>query len=33
MAVVAVTRERRAGETRVATTPEAVKKLLALGSR
>ncbi len=31
MAVVAVTRERRAGETRVATTPEAVKKLLALG--
>ena len=31
MAVVAVTRERRAGETRVATTPEGVKKLLALG--
>jgi NAD(P) transhydrogenase subunit alpha len=31
MAVVAVTRERRAGETRVATTPEAVKRLLALG--
>ncbi|MDB5483753.1 MAG: transhydrogenase subunit alpha [Caulobacteraceae bacterium] len=31
MAVVAVTRERRAGETRVATTPDAVKKLLALG--
>jgi NAD(P) transhydrogenase subunit alpha len=31
MAVVAVTRERRTGETRVATTPEAVKKLLALG--
>jgi NAD(P) transhydrogenase subunit alpha len=31
MAVVAVTRERRAGETRVATTPEAVKKLMALG--
>ncbi len=31
MAVVAITRERRAGETRVATTPEAVKKLLALG--
>jgi NAD(P) transhydrogenase subunit alpha len=31
MAVVAVTRERRAGETRVATTPEAVKKLIALG--
>ena len=31
MAVVAVTRERRVGETRVATTPDAVKKLLALG--
>ena len=31
MAVVAVTRERRAGETRVATTPEGVKKLTALG--
>jgi NAD(P) transhydrogenase subunit alpha len=31
MTVVAVTRERRAGETRVATTPEGVKKLLALG--
>jgi NAD(P) transhydrogenase subunit alpha len=31
MAVVAVTRERRAGETRVATTPDAVKKLIALG--
>jgi NAD(P) transhydrogenase subunit alpha len=31
MAVVAVTRERRAGETRVGTTPEAVKKLIALG--
>jgi NAD(P) transhydrogenase subunit alpha len=31
MAVVAVTRERRVGETRVATTPEAVKKLLSLG--
>ena len=31
MAVVAVTRERRSGETRVATTPEAVKKLMALG--
>jgi H+-translocating NAD(P) transhydrogenase subunit alpha len=31
MAVVAVTRERRPGETRVATTPEGVKKLLALG--
>jgi NAD(P) transhydrogenase subunit alpha len=31
MAVVAVTRERRAGETRVATTPESVKKLMSLG--
>jgi NAD(P) transhydrogenase subunit alpha len=31
MAVVAVTRERRAGETRVATTPDAVKKLIGLG--
>ena len=31
MAVVAVTRERRAGETRVATTAEGVKRLLALG--
>jgi NAD(P) transhydrogenase subunit alpha len=31
MTVVAVTRERRVGETRVATTPEGVKKLLALG--
>jgi H+-translocating NAD(P) transhydrogenase subunit alpha len=31
MGVVAVTRERRAGETRVATTPEGIKKLLALG--
>jgi NAD(P) transhydrogenase subunit alpha len=31
MTVVAVTRERRAGETRVATTPEGVKKLLAMG--
>ena len=31
MAVVAVTRERRAGETRVAATPETVKKLIAAG--
>jgi NAD(P) transhydrogenase subunit alpha len=31
MAIVAVTRERRAGETRVATTPDAVKKLIGLG--
>ena len=31
MAVIAVTRERRAGETRVATVPETVKKLIAAG--
>jgi NAD(P) transhydrogenase subunit alpha len=31
MAVVAVTRERRAGETRVAATPETVKKLIGQG--
>ena len=31
MAVIAVTRERRAGETRVATVPETVKKLIASG--
>jgi NAD(P) transhydrogenase subunit alpha len=31
MAVIAVTKERRAGETRVAATPETVKKLLAAG--
>ncbi|HEY1751161.1 MAG TPA: Re/Si-specific NAD(P)(+) transhydrogenase subunit alpha [Caulobacteraceae bacterium] len=31
MPVLAVTRERRAGETRVAVTPDAVKKLVALG--
>jgi NAD(P) transhydrogenase subunit alpha len=31
MAVIAVTRERRAGETRVAATPETVKKLIAAG--
>ena len=31
MAVIAVTQERRAGETRVAVTPEVVKKLAALG--
>jgi len=31
MAVVAVTRERRAGETRVAATPETVKKLIGAG--
>ena len=30
-ALVAVTRERRAGETRVAATPETVKKLIAAG--
>ena len=29
---IAVLRERRAGETRVAATPETVKKLLALGA-
>ena len=32
MAHIAVTRERRAGETRVALTPDAVKKLVAGGS-
>ncbi len=31
MAIVAVTRERRAAETRVAATPETVKKLIASG--
>ncbi len=31
MAVVAVTRERKAGETRVAATPETVKKLVGAG--
>ncbi|HWA64114.1 MAG TPA: Re/Si-specific NAD(P)(+) transhydrogenase subunit alpha [Caulobacteraceae bacterium] len=31
MAIVAVTKERRADETRVALTPEAAKKLIALG--
>jgi len=31
MAVIAVTRERRAGETRVATVPETVRKLIASG--
>jgi NAD(P) transhydrogenase subunit alpha len=31
MAVVAVTKERHAGETRVALTPDAAKKLIALG--
>jgi NAD(P) transhydrogenase subunit alpha len=31
MAVIAVTRERGAGETRVAATPETVKKLIAAG--
>jgi NAD(P) transhydrogenase subunit alpha len=31
MAVIAVTKERRAGETRVAATPETVKKLIAAG--
>jgi NAD(P) transhydrogenase subunit alpha len=31
MAVIAVTKERRAGETRVAATPETVKKLAAAG--
>ena len=31
MAVLAVTRERHAGETRVALTPDAVKKLIGLG--
>src|SRR5580658_1510898 len=31
MSVLAVTKERRAGETRVAVTPDAAKKLIALG--
>ena len=31
MPVLAVTKERRAGETRVAVTPDAAKKLIALG--
>jgi NAD(P) transhydrogenase subunit alpha len=31
MAVIAVTKERRAGETRVAATPETVKKLIVAG--
>ncbi|MDP3749996.1 MAG: NAD(P)(+) transhydrogenase (Re/Si-specific) subunit alpha, partial [Phenylobacterium sp.] len=31
MAVIAVTKERRAAETRVAATPETVKKLIASG--
>ena len=31
MAVIAVTTERRAGETRVAAVPETVKKLIAAG--
>lgn len=31
MAVIAVTKERRDGETRVATTPDTVKKLIAAG--
>ena len=31
MAVIAVTRESRANETRVAATPESVKKLIAAG--
>src|SRR5262252_2569242 len=31
MAVIAVTKERRAGETRVAAVPETVKKLIGLG--
>jgi NAD(P) transhydrogenase subunit alpha len=31
MPILAVTRERRAGETRVAVTPDAAKKLIALG--
>jgi NAD(P) transhydrogenase subunit alpha len=30
---IAVTKERRAGETRVAATPESVKKLIALGAQ
>src|ERR1700722_14503689 len=31
MPVLAVTKERRAGETRVAVTPDSAKKLIALG--
>ena len=31
MPVLAVTKERRAGETRVAVTPDAARKLIALG--
>ena len=31
MPVIAVTRERRVGETRVAAVPETVKKLIAAG--
>ena len=31
MAVIAVTKERRAGETRVAAVPETVKKLIGAG--
>ena len=31
MALIAVTKERRAGETRVAAVPETVKKLIAAG--
>ena len=31
MPVLAVTKERRAGETRVAVTPDAAKKLIAQG--
>ncbi|WP_269715850.1 Re/Si-specific NAD(P)(+) transhydrogenase subunit alpha [Caulobacter sp. NIBR2454] len=31
MAVIAVTKERRSGETRVAATPESIKKLIAAG--
>ena len=31
MAVIAVTKERQAGETRVAATPETVKKLIGAG--
>ena len=31
MPVIAVTKERQAGETRVAATPDTVKKLIAAG--
>jgi NAD(P) transhydrogenase subunit alpha len=31
MAVIAVTKERRAGETRVAVTPDSIKKLIGMG--